>query len=36
MQLFDYIKVLFGKDQQWDKVSGYDKSRNSILLKLIQ
>jgi hypothetical protein len=31
MQLFDYIKVLFGKDQQGDKVSGYDKSRNSFM-----
>jgi hypothetical protein len=31
MQLFDYIKVLFGKDAQWDKVSSYDKSRNSFM-----
>lgn len=31
MKLFDYIKVLFGKDAQWDKVSGYDKSRNSFM-----
>jgi hypothetical protein len=32
MQLFDYIKVLFGKDEHWDKVSNYDKSRNSFLV----
>lgn len=31
MQLFDYIKVLFGKDSDWDKVSNYDKSRNSFM-----
>lgn len=31
MQLFDYIKVLFGKDENWDKVSNYDKSRNSFM-----
>lgn len=31
MQLFDYIKVLFGKDDNWDKVSNYDKSRNSYM-----
>jgi hypothetical protein len=31
MQLFDYIKVLFGKDEHWDKVSNYDKSRNSFM-----
>jgi hypothetical protein len=31
MQLFDYIKVLFGKDKDWDKVSNYDKSRNSFM-----
>ena len=27
MKLFDYIKVLFGKDAQWDKLKGYDKIR---------
>lgn len=31
MKLFDYIKVLFGKDEQWDKVSNYDKSKNSFM-----
>lgn len=31
MQLFDYIKVLFGKDSEWDNVSAYDKSRNSFM-----
>ena len=31
MKLFDYIKVLFGKDAQWKKVSNYDKSKNSFM-----
>ena len=31
MKLFDYIKVLFGKDTQWDKLKGYDKSKNSFM-----
>ena len=31
MKLFDYIKVLFGKDVQWDKVTNYDKSKNSFM-----
>ena len=31
MKLFDYIKVLFGRDQQWDKLKGYDKSKNSFM-----
>lgn len=31
MKLFDYIKVLFGKDEHWDKVTTYDKSRNSFM-----
>jgi len=31
MKLFDYIKVLFGKDTNWDKVSNYDKSKNSFM-----
>ena len=31
MKLFDYIKVLFGKDAQWDKLKGYDKSKNSFM-----
>ena len=31
MKLFDYIKVLFGKDANWDKVSNYDKSKNSFM-----
>lgn len=32
MQLFDYVKVLFGKDKDWDKVSNYDKSKNSFMI----
>ena len=31
MKLFDYIKVLFGKDAQWEKTSSYDKSKNSFM-----
>jgi len=31
MKLFDYIKVLFGKDVNWDKLSNYDKSKNSFM-----
>lgn len=31
MKLFDYIRLLFGKDSDWEKVSNYDKSRNSFL-----
>ena len=31
MKLFDYIKVLFGKDVNWNKVSNYDKSKNSFM-----
>jgi len=31
MKLFDYIKVLFGKDVHWDNVSNYDKSKNSFM-----
>ena len=31
MKLFDYIKVLFGKDEHWDKVTNYDKSKNSFM-----
>jgi hypothetical protein len=31
MKLFDYIKVLFGKDSEWDDVSDYDKSKNSFM-----
>ena len=31
MKLFDYIKVLFGKDTQWKKLKGYDKSKNSFM-----
>ena len=31
MKLFDYIKVLFGRDQQWNKLKGYDKSKNSFM-----
>lgn len=31
MKLFDYIKIIFGNDENWDKVSNYDKSRNSFM-----
>lgn len=31
MKLFDYIKVLFGKDSEWESVSDYDKNRNSFM-----
>ena len=31
MKLFDYIKVLFGRDLQWNKLKGYDKSKNSFM-----
>jgi hypothetical protein len=31
MKLFDYIKVLFGKDSEWDEVTDYDKSRNAFM-----
>lgn len=31
MKLFDYIKVLFGKDEHWDNVTNYDKSKNSFM-----
>ena len=31
MKLFDYIGVLFGTDQQWDDLTGYDKSKNSFM-----
>ncbi len=31
MKLFDYIKVLFGKDTQWEKTSNYAKSKNSFM-----
>ena len=31
MKLFDYIKVLFGKDVNCDNVSNYDKSKNSFM-----
>lgn len=32
MKLFDYIKVLFGRDPQWEKLKGYDKSKNSFMV----
>jgi hypothetical protein len=32
IKLFDYIKILFGSDTQWDSVTNYDKSRNSFLV----
>ncbi len=31
MKLFDYIKVLFGRDLLWNKLKGYDKSKNSFM-----
>lgn len=31
MKLFDYIKILFGKDELWDRVTNYDKSKNSFM-----
>ena len=31
MKLFDYIKILFGTDAQWDKLKSYDKSKNSFM-----
>jgi hypothetical protein len=31
MKLFDYIKILFGKDSEWEEVSDYDKSKNSFM-----
>ena len=32
MKLFDYIKILFGRDPQWEKLKGYDKSKNSFMV----
>ena len=32
MKLFDYIKHLFGTDAQWEKLKGYDKSKNSFMI----
>ena len=31
MFFVDYIKVLFGRDLQWNKLKGYDKSKNSFM-----
>ena len=31
MKLFDYIKILFGTDAQWNKLKSYDKSKNSFM-----
>jgi len=31
MKLFDYIKVLFGKDSEWDEITDYDKSKNAFM-----
>jgi hypothetical protein len=33
MNLFDYIKVIFGKDVDWEKMTNYDKSRNAFMLQ---
>lgn len=32
MKLYDYIKVLFGQDLPWEKLKGYDKSKNSFMV----
>ena len=32
MKLFNYIKHLFGTDAQWEKLKGYDKSKNSFMI----
>jgi len=32
LKLFDYLKIVFGTDQQWDKLTAYDKSKNSFML----
>lgn len=33
LKLFDYIKVLFGSDDQWNKVSNYDKIKNEFMTR---
>lgn len=33
MKLFDYIKVLFGSDAQWDKLTNYDKAKNEFMTR---
>ena len=33
MTLFDYIKILFGTDKQWDKLSSYDKIKNEFMIR---
>lgn len=33
IKLFDYIKVLFGTDSQWDKLTNYDKSKNEFMTR---
>ena len=32
LKLFDYLKIVFGTDEQWDKLTAYDKSKNSFML----
>ena len=32
MKLFDYIKVLFSNDSNWDNLKAYDKSKNSFMV----
>jgi len=32
MKLFEYLKIVFGTDAQWDKLTSYDKSKNSFML----
>lgn len=33
MKLFDYIKVLFGDDKGWDKLTNYDKAKNEFMTR---
>ena len=33
MKLFDYIKVLFGSNAEWDKLTAYDKSKNDFMTR---
>jgi hypothetical protein len=35
MKLFDYMKVLFGSDAEWDKLTSYDKSKNVFYFKAL-
>lgn len=33
MKLFDYIRILFGSDKEWDKLTNYDKSKNDFMTR---